>query len=234
LKGFTSPAPVAAKRPRPAPSGVHRAALAALLAVPVLAVPAWTAPASAAPAKPAGQAPSCPLPGPVKQAGLQDRVEALIGNLSPAAGSAVGAGATISFLVADEVPFPTPLSGDVVVTVNGASVTVVAGAGESGVPITYANPRDKGSQSTDCEVPFSFALPSSISGSAHIRVVARDGDGNVETVRWTLTVQTTALPNGAVGGIGVAAIGGLVLMVVQVRRRRGSARAVRRQSPADR
>lgn len=192
--------------------------LGALLAAAVLTVPVWTA--SAALAKPADTASSCPLPGPVGEPGLQDRVEGLIGNLSPAASGTVAPGSTISFLIADEVPFPAPLSGDAVVTVNGTPVIAIAGAAESGIPVTYVNPRDKGSQSTDCEVPFSFALPASISGSAHIHVVARDGDGNVETVRWTLTVQTTALPNGAVGGIGVAAIGGLVLMVVQVRRRR--------------
>jgi hypothetical protein len=207
---------------------VHRAAFAALLAAPVLAIPVWTA--SAAPAKPAAATPSCPLPGNPRESGPLDRVEGLIGNLSPAPGSTMAAGSTISFLIADEGPFPPVAAGgpipihvpgDVLVTVNGHSVTATAGAEESGVPITYANPRDKGSQSTDCEVPFSFAVPSGISGSAHVRATARDGDGNVETVRWILTVQTTALPNGAVGGIGVAAIGGLVLMVVQVRRRRG-------------
>ncbi len=203
---------------------VQRAAFAALLAAPVLAVPVLTA--SAAPVRPAATTSSCPA-GDEGEAGLQNRVEGLIGNLSPAAGSAVAPGSAVSFLIADEGPFPTPLSRDVLVSVNGASVTATAGAEESGVPITYANPRDMGSRSTACEVPFSFALPSSISGTVHIRAIARDGDGNVETVGWTLTVQTTPLPDGAVGGIGVAAIGGLVLMVVQVRRRRSAAAAGR-------
>jgi hypothetical protein len=202
---------------------VHRAAFATLLATAVLAFPVWTASAAlAAPDKPAAPTPSC-RSGPVT-AGTPGggRTEGLIGNLSPTAGSTVAAGATIGFLIADEGPFHTPLSGDVVVTVNGARVTATAGAEESGVPITYADRRDKGSRSTNCEVPFSFALPSSISGSAHVRATVHDGDGNVERVCWTLTVQTTTVPNGAVGVIGLAAVGGLVLMVVQVRRRRSA------------
>jgi hypothetical protein len=206
---------------------VRLAALAALLAAPVLAVPVWTAPAASA--APVTFARSCSLPWPPPGQPWRlwlpfwgHRTEALIGNLSPAPGSTVAPGATISFLIAGEKPFPTPLSGDAVVTVNGASVTATAGAEESGVPITYANPGDRGSRSTKYEVPFSFALPTDVSGSAHIRATARDGDGNAETVCWTLTVQTTALPSGAVGGIGVAAIGGLALMMVQLRRRRGA------------
>ena len=199
---------------------VGRVAFAALLAAPVLAVAVWTAPAaSAAAAVPAARVPSC-LPGHPRVLDLNRRVEGLIGNLSPATGSTVAAGSTISFLIADEVPFPTPLSCDVLVTVNGASVTPTAGAEESGVPITYANPRDMGSRSTNREVPYSFALPSKISGRAHVRVTAYDGDGNKETISWTLTVQTTTVPTGAVGGIGLAVIGALVLMVVQIRRRR--------------
>jgi hypothetical protein len=134
----------------------------------------------------------------------------------------VAPGSTVSFLIADEKPFPAPLSGDAAVTVNGTTVTPTAGAAESGVPITYANPRDKGSRSTRYEVPFSFALPVTITGSAHVRVTAYDGDGNKETACWTLTVQATELPSGTMGGIGVAAAGGLVLMVVQLRRRRGA------------
>ena len=195
-----------------------RVAFAALLAALVLAVAVWTAPAaSAAAAVPAARVPSC-LPGHPRVLDLNRRVEGLIGNLSPATGSTVAAGSTISFLIADEVPFPTPLSCDVLVTVNGASVTPTAGAEESGVPITYANPRDMGSRSTNREVPYS--LPSKISGRAHVRVTAYDGDGNKETISWTLTVQTTTVPTGAVGGIGLAVIGALVLMVVQIRRRR--------------
>ena len=212
----------------------RRAAFAALLAVPV---PLWTA--SAASATPAGSAVSvrsCPLPGHPQPRDWNRSVEKLIGNLSPAAGSTVAPGATISFLIADERPFPTPLAGDSVVTVNGASVTLTAGAEESGVPITYANPRDtdsdvpitfadprdKGSRSTRYEVPFSFTLPINISSSAHVRASAYDGDGNKETICWTLNVQATTLPSGAIGGFGVAAVGGLVLAVVQVRRRRGA------------
>lgn len=207
---------------------VRLVAFAALLAAPVLAVPAWTASAAPAePAMPAVPVPSCPLPGRPLAPYPWGKAEALIGNLSPAAGSAVAAGSTISFLIADEKPFPTPLSRDVIVTVNGRGVTATAGAGEGGVPITYASPRDKGSRSTRCEVPFSFVLPATISGTAHIRVTAYDGDGNTETVRWTLTVPTTELPDGAVGGIGLAVVGGLVLMVVQVRRRRGATPAGR-------
>ena len=194
---------------------VRRAAFAALLAVPV---PVWTA--SAASAGSAVSVRSCSLPGHPQAWAWDRRVEGLIGNLSPAAGSTVAPGSTISFLIADEVPFPTPLSCDVLVTVNGASVTPTAGAEESGVPITYANPRDMGSRSTNREVPYSFALPSKISGRAHVRVTAYDGDGNKETISWTLTVQTTTVPTGAVGGIGLAVIGALVLMVVQIRRRR--------------
>lgn len=196
---------------------IHRAALVALLAVPVLTIPAWTA--SAVPAKPTVPASSCPLPGHPQSPNPIGRSEGLIGNLSPATGSAVAARATISFLIADEGPFHSPLSGDVVVTVNGVRVMATAGAQESGVPITYANLNDKGSQSTNCEVPFSFVLPANISGSALIRATAYDGDGEVESVSWTLTVQTTALPDGAVGGIALAGLCGLVLIVVQVRRR---------------
>ena len=196
---------------------VRRAAFAALLAVPV---PVWTA--SAASAGSAVSVRSCSLPGHPQAWAWDRRVEGLIGNLSPAAGSTVAPGSTISFLIADERPFPTPSSGDAVVTVNGVSVTPTAGAEESGVPITYANPRDEGSRSTRYEVPFSFALPATISGSAHVRATAYDGDGNRETVCWTLTVQETMLPSGAIGGIGLAAVGGVVLLVVQVRRRRGA------------
>jgi hypothetical protein len=199
---------------------VRRAAFAALLAAPV---PVWAAPAaSAAPAGSAAAERSCSLPGHPQPWDRDRRVEGLIGNLSPGAGSSVAPGTTISFLIADEKPFPTPLSGDAVVTVNGASVTATAGAQENGVPITYANPRDKGSRSTRYEVPFSFTLPADITGSAHIQATAHDGDGNKETVCWTLTVPETSLPSGAIGGIGVAAVGGVVLMVVQLRRRRGA------------
>jgi hypothetical protein len=209
---------------------LRRAALAGLF----LAVPVWTAPAASAaprvsppissvPAGPATSAPpSCPAPGHLRVPAWYGggRVEALIGNLSPAPGSSAAVGATISFLVADSKPFRTPLSRDVVVIVNGVKVTATAGAQESGVPVTYANPRDQGPRSTNCEVPFSFALPAKINGTAHILVAAFGADGGRETIWWTLTVQTTALPSGAVGGVGVAAIGGLALMVVQLRRRR--------------
>ncbi|MBV9447154.1 MAG: hypothetical protein JO345_14835 [Streptosporangiaceae bacterium] len=197
-------------------SYVRRAAFAALLTAPVLAVPALSA--SAAPATPATPA-SCPLPGDPQSPNPIGQAEGLIGNLSPAAGSAVAAGATISFLIADEGPFRTPLSGDVVVTVNGVRVMATAGAQESGVPITYADLDDKGSQSSACEVPFSFVLPARISGSAHIRATAYDGDGEVERVSWTLTVQTTTLPDGAVGGIALAALAGGVLFFTQLWRR---------------
>jgi hypothetical protein len=214
---------------------VRRAAFGTLLAAPVLAASAIPVPsASATTAGPAVSTSACHLPG-HRQApsstgpdgrtkrpiGNRGRSEGLIGNLSPAPGSTVAVGSTISFLIADERPFPTPLSRDVAVTVNGVRVTATAGAEESGVPVTYANRRDKGSRSASCEVPFSFALPSSVSGSAHVQVTAHDGDGDKETVRWTLTVQTTTVPTGAVGGIVMAAAGGLVLLVVQVRRRRG-------------
>jgi hypothetical protein len=218
---------------------LRRAAFAALLAAPI---PVCTASAaSAVPAVPAARVSSCPLPfwghpeaAPAWPAPAwpalpwpalpwrRSHVEALIGNLSPAAGSTVAPGSTVSFLIADEKPFPAPLSRDASITVNGAAVTPTAGAGESGVPVTYANPRDNGSRSTKYEVPFSFALPTNISGSAHVRATAYDGDGGTETVCWTLNVQTTALPSGALGGFGVAALGGLALMVVQFRRRRGA------------
>lgn len=213
---------------------LRRAAFGALLAAPVLAVPVIAVPsASAAPARPTPPASSCHLSG-HRQAppstgqdgragrltGNRGRAEGLIGNLSPAPGSTVAVGATISFLIADERPFPTPLSGDVAVTVNGVSVIATAGAEESGVPVTYAGRRGKGPRSPNCEVPFSFALPAGVSGSAHVQVSAHDGDGDKQTVRWTLTVATTTVPTGAVGGIVLAAVGGLVLLVVQVRRRR--------------
>jgi hypothetical protein len=215
---------------------VRLAALGALLAAPVLAVPVWTASAaSAAPAARVTSARSCPLPWPIPGHPWRMwlpfwnlRGEALIGNLSPAPGSSVAPAGAISFLIAGEVPFPTPLSGDAVVTVNGASVTPTAGAEESGVPITYAIPRGLGSRSTKYEVPFSFALPTDVSGNVNIRAVARDGAGGQEAVCWTLTVQTTTLPTGAVGGIAVAALGGLALTVTQFRRRRGVAPASRR------
>lgn len=149
-------------------------------------------------------------------------MEGLIDNLSPAPWSTVAPGSTISFLIADQAPFPAPLSGDVVVTVNGTTVTATAGPEESGVPVTYANGFDKGTRSTNCEVPYSFVLPAAVNGAVHLSATAYDGDGNKETVRWILTVGTTTLPSGAVGGIGLAAVGGLVLMVVQLRRRHGA------------
>jgi hypothetical protein len=197
----------------------RRAALGALLIAPVVAVPLWTAPAASAASRP--PAPSCALPGHPWPPFWFGRDEPLVGNLSPAPGSTVAVGATISFLVASARPFPTPLSRDVVINVNGATVTATAGATESGVPITYANPGDRGPRSANCEVPFSFVVPATISGTARVRVTAYDGSGHKETVSWTVTVQTTALPSGTVGGIGVAAAGGLALMVVQLRRRRG-------------
>jgi hypothetical protein len=204
-------------------SYVRRAALLGSL----LAVPIWTASAASAatvPVKPAASAtsaPSCPSSGaPRIPYWFFDRPEALIGNLSPAPGSTVAPGSTISFLVADKEPFRAPLSRDVFVIVDGRLVTATAGAEESGVPITYASSAPNGSRSTNCEVPFSFALPAKISGSVHISVIAIGGDGGIQTVRWSLTVGTVALPNGAIGGIGVAAAGGLVLMVVQLRRRK--------------
>lgn len=204
---------------------LRRAALAALLAAPI---PVCTASAaSAAPTVSPARVSACPFPlwgwgHPEAFPWWHPHTEGLIGNLSPAVGSAVAPGSTVSFLVADEKPFPAPLSRDVSITVNGASVTATAGAGESGVPVTYANPRDRGSRSTKYEVPFSFALPTDISGSAHVRATAFDGDGGIEAICWTLNVQTTALPNGTIGGFGVAALGGLALMVVQFRRRRGA------------
>ena len=204
---------------------LRRAAFAALLAA---SIPVGTASAaSAAPTASAARVWSCPFPlwgwgHPEAFPWWHPRTEGLIGNLSPAAGSAVAPGSTVSFLVADEEPFPAPLSRDVSITVNGASVTSTAGAGESGVPVTYANSRDRGSRSTKYEVPFSFVLPTDISGSAHVRATAYDGDGGVEAICWTLNVQTTALPNGAIGGFGVAALGGLALIAMQFRRRRGA------------
>lgn len=195
---------------------VQRAAMVALLAAPVWAASGGAASAGTAPAS---SGTSCSLVRGFLYP--EGSVEALIGNLSPAAGSTVAPGSTIGFLIADKWPFHIPLARDVVVTVNGASVTVVAGAEESGVPITYVNPRDKKLGSTDCEVPFSFALPSTISGSAHICATAYGGNGSKETVSWTLTVQATELPGGALGGLGLAAIGGVALMAIQVRRRRG-------------
>jgi hypothetical protein len=214
---------------------LRRAAFGALLAAPVLAVPVIGVPgASAAPAGPA-VASSCRPPGhrqatvsagPDGQAERPNdnrgRAEPLIGNLSPAPGSTVAVAAAISFLIADERPFPAPLPGDVAVTVNGVRVTATAGAQESGVPISYANRRDKGPRSTSCEVPLSFALPADVSGCAHVQVTAHDGDGNSEMVRWTVTVQATTVPTGAVGGVVLAAVGGLALLVVQVRRRRAA------------
>jgi hypothetical protein len=182
---------------------VRRAALVGLF----LTVPVWTASAASATPRvsppissaPAGAAtstpPSCPAPGNLRIPAWYGggRVEALIGNLSPAPGSSVAVGATISFLVADSKPFRTPLSRDVIVLVNGVKVTVTAGAQESGVPVTYANPRDKGPRSTNCEVPFSFVLPVKIIGKAHILVAAFGADGGRETIWWTVTVQTTTL-----------------------------------------
>ena len=211
--------------------GVRRAALVG----PFLAVPVWTATAASAatvtsptPAASATSTPSCPGQGhpwtPVWWLGW-GQPAALIGNLSPAPGSTVGVGSTVSFLVADARPFRTPLSRDVVVTVNGARVAVTAGTPESGVPVTYANPRLRGPRSTKCEVPFTFVLPATISGKAHISVTAFAADGRHETVRWSLTVGTTTVPDGAVGGLGVAALGGLALMALQLRRRRGAPRA---------
>jgi hypothetical protein len=195
---------------------------AVALALPILAVPLASA-ASAAPVVLAAPTPTCTgnphAPDPTGS------VEGLIGNVSPAAGSTVAAGSTISFLVADEQSFPQPLSGDAVVTVNGAAVTATVGAQESGVPISYFNPSDKGSQSTNCEIPVSAVLPSNISGSAQVCATAYDGDQNRETVCWTLSVQPTPVPIGAIGGIGVAAVAGLVLFGVQMRRRRHSTMA---------
>lgn len=195
---------------------LRRAAIVALLAAPAWAGPAGAAPAWAAPAS---SGTSCTLVRGFLYP--EGSVEALIGNLGPAASSTVAPGSTISFLIADKWPFRIPLSADVVVTVNGASVPVAAGAEESGVPITYVNPGDERAASTDCEVPFSFALPSTISGSAHICATAYGVNGSKETVSWTLTVQTIELPGGALGGLGLAALGGVALMAIQVRRRRG-------------
>ena len=237
----------------------RRAALAALLAAPVLAIPVWSAPAASAqspfPVPTARPTPSwspsawptpswspsawpipswptrsCALPGTPLAPSSKGRVERLIGNLSPAPGRTVSPGATISFLLADGGPFPTPLSGDAVVTVNGTTVTAVAGAEESGVPVKFANSRDVLSwwwgwwQPTACEVPFSFTLPETASGTVQIKVTAYDGDGHHETLSWTVKVATTDLPGSTVGGLGVAAVGGVVLTVVQLRRRRGAAR----------
>jgi hypothetical protein len=201
---------------------IRLAAAAAAIALPALAIPVWTAgaatAATAAPAQPAAPAATCT--GTSQAPNPNGSVEGLIGNVSPAPGSTVSPGATISFLVADEKPFPLPLSGDATVTANGAAVTPTVGAQESGVPITYANPSDKGSQSTSCEIPVTFTVPSGLSGTAQICATGYDGDNNHETVCWTYTVQTTVVPVGAIGGLGVAAIGGAALMLIQRRRRR--------------
>jgi uncharacterized protein (TIGR03382 family) len=195
-------------------------ATTAVLALPVLAIPVWTA--AAASAAPVAPAASCPNGNP-NAPNPNGSVEGLIGNVSPAPGSTVTAGSTVTFLVGDEQPFPNgpSFAGDAVVTVNGASVTTSIGAQESGVPITYANPNDKGSQSTNCEIPVSATLPSTVNGSTQVCATAYDGDNNQETVCWVLTATPgTPVPVGTIGGVGLAAVAGLVLFVIQLRRRR--------------
>ena len=208
---------------------LRRAAFSALLTAPALAIPATTAPAATAPASPAAAAPACHQPG-HRQAAAgpdsrparnhRDRTEELIANLRPAPGSTVPAAATISFLIADEQPFPAPASADATITVNGTPVTATAGTAENGVPVTYASHHDTKPRPARCEIPFTFTLPAAISATAHIQVTAHDSDGGTDTARWTLTIQTTTLPTGAIGGIVVAAAAGLTLLATQARRRR--------------
>lgn len=171
---------------------VRRGAVAAFLALPLLAFPMA---AAAAPA-----APSSTCYKPVMPLTSDGGVEALIGEIGPATGSTVSAVSQVSFLYADKPRFVAS-SGRVTnraITVNGATLTsrVTIGPHESGVPTTYADPKDCGSTSTDSEKPIPFSLPAADTDTVTVTASVHNSDGNHDTVSWSYTCPSplTARP----------------------------------------
>jgi hypothetical protein len=119
-------------------------------------------------------------------------IEALIGNVSPAPGSTVHTGDTISLLYSDETPIAS--SGTSVtnpnITVGGvnasSSATVTPTSGQS---ITYFNPNDGGSQGTQCQDVITFQVPKGTS-SGQVTITVYDSDNNQETISYQYNVVT--------------------------------------------
>ncbi len=72
-----------------------------------------------------------------------------------------------------------------------------------------------------------FTVPNLSSGNYNLTLTAYDSDGNYEPYSWSFSVEKSTVPVGAVGGVGVAAVlgGGLLLVQGTRRRRRPAASA---------
>jgi hypothetical protein len=148
--------------------------------------------AVSASARTAGAGPSGPCNQQQQAPNPNGGIEALIGNVSPAPGSTVHAGDTISLLYSDETPIA--YSGTSIenphITVGGvdasSSATVTP---TSGVTPVYYNPSDGGSQGTQCQDVITFQIPRSAS-SGDVTVTVYDSDNNQETVTFQYTYST--------------------------------------------
>lgn len=134
---------------------------------------------------------SCPTQN-QKPANPSGSVEALLANLSPAAGSEVQPGSTIQLLYTDEQPIAssTTSTPSPTVTIDGSPVTPSVQP-TSGVTPTYVQPSDGGSQGTQCQDTISIQVPSNISSGNHTAsITAYDSDNNLESFTWTFSTPT--------------------------------------------
>jgi hypothetical protein len=123
-------------------------------------------------------------------------LESLLANLSPAAGSSVKAGQTISLLYSDETPI-APSSSTItnpMITIGGTSVTATV-TPTSGQTPNYLNPQYGGSESTDCQYIISFTIPSGLSkGNNTVDITVYDGDNDHDMASWNYTASTPTPP----------------------------------------
>jgi hypothetical protein len=132
----------------------------------------------------------------VQPANPNGHVEALLANLSPAAGSKVSPGDTVSVLYTDEQPMASNGNGvtSPTLTIDGMTeaTTVTATSGQTP---TYIQPSDGGSEGTQCQDWITFKIPSNISSGNHtVTLTGYDSDNDHETVSWTYTTSKPTPP----------------------------------------
>jgi hypothetical protein len=123
-------------------------------------------------------------------------VEAMLANLSPAAGSQVQPGSIISLLYTDETPIASSTSTlpSPTVTIDGKPITATVSP-TSGVTPNYVRPSDGGSMGTQCQDEIDIQVPGTISGGNHTATItAYDSDNNLESFSWTFTTPSAPPP----------------------------------------